>query len=388
MVRKLSAAILFASFLSAAAGAEDPAVRYLSAQGQAPADYVLAKLRDHRVVILGEAHWLRHDAELILDLVPRLASAGVEALALEVFPASSQAEIDRIVGAEAWDPAAALSVLRAAGWPYREHLDLLHAAWEHNAKQPPGGKRLQLIALGPGSDWRERLLPRGEDYDQFMARLVLGFLRQPSRRVLVYSGLHHAFTHYYQPELPRARRVERFMDRMGNILWRELGEEVFLILLPAPWQCREGVAEDWLRCLPLHGAVDCAAAQLGRPVGFDVVRSPFAELRITPDFLYAQGYPSLRLGDLADGYVWSRPIEDYRAVSLIPLSELAPDPESLAQIVANNPFADQKGLGRADLEALWTSEADRLREIQKSRGWQRLSGWREACASLPRSPSP
>ena len=42
-------------------------------------------------------------------------------------------------------------------------------------------------------------------------------------RLLVYCGAHHAFTRCYQPELPREQRVEAFMDRMGNRLWRARG---------------------------------------------------------------------------------------------------------------------------------------------------------------------
>ena len=44
----------------------------------------------------------------------------------------------------------------------------------------------------------------------------------------------------HQPELPRDQRVERFMDRMGNILWRERGQDVFLITLHRPWMYRAG----------------------------------------------------------------------------------------------------------------------------------------------------
>ena len=368
--RGLALAALLAAFLPAAAGGQPGAADFLQTRGQAPTDYVLSKLKDHRVVLLGENHWLRHDVQLVIDLVPRLRSAGVDALAIETLPASSQATIDRMIAAEAWDAPAALCVLRQAAWPYREYLEILHAAWR---------AKLKVIALGPGEDWRERLLPKGDDYDHFMARLVLDALKTPGTRVLVYSGLHHAFSRYHQPEMPRAERVEKFMDRMGNVLWRELGEDVFTIALAVPWQCREGTGEKWGRCLPVGGAVDCAASVLGRPVGFDVAGSPFAALPIPRSFYYGLGYPALRLEDFADGYVWTRPVEEVQGVGLIPLSEFAPDAASLAEVLAHNPVSDRKDLGRAELEPLWTAEAERLRDLQKSFGWQGLAGWRKAC---------
>jgi hypothetical protein len=45
-------------------------------------DYVLEKLARHRIVLLGEGHWIRHDAELVAALVPRLAERG-SVLAME-----------------------------------------------------------------------------------------------------------------------------------------------------------------------------------------------------------------------------------------------------------------------------------------------------------------
>jgi len=356
--------------------AVDP-VQYLQSQGQAPADYILSRLRDHRVVLVGEGHWVRHDVELVAGLVPRLPASGAGALALEVFPASTQDALDRLVTSGSWDAPAALRVLRTAAWPYREYLEILHAVWAFNRALPPGAARLKALALGPGEDWREKLLPQGQTYDTFMARIVLEHLRSSGGRILVYAGGRHAFTRYYQGEIPRAQRVERFMDRMGNILWRALGEDVFLISLHTPWQCRAG--GDWSHCLPFGGAVDCAAAALGRPVAFDVAASPFAELRITAEFSYGLGYPAPRFEDVTDGYVWSRPVESYQGVELIPLAELAPDAESLAEVARNNPFSDQKTLDRAGLEALWKEEAARLLDLPLSSGWQPLTGWRGRC---------
>jgi hypothetical protein len=167
------------------------------------------------------------------------------------------------------------------------------------------------------------------------------------------------------------------MDRMGNVLWRELGEEVFLVTLHRPWQCRAG--ETWTRCLPVDGLIDCAAAAAGRPAGFDIVGSPFAEARIAPNFLYAMGYPSPRLVDITDGWVWSRAIEAYEGVSLIPLAEFAPDAASLEYVSQHNPFSDKKGLGRAEIERLWDEERAALGDLQASFGWKVLAGWQQRC---------
>jgi hypothetical protein len=329
------------------------------------------------VVILGEHHWVRHDVALVRDLVPRLRAAGVIALAVEVFPASEQEAIDRLVTAEAWDAPGATAVLRAGEWPYREYGEILQAAWAANRARPAGSPTLRVLGLGPGADWRERLLPRGEDYDGFMAKRVLDQLWAGDGRVLVYCGVHHAFTRYYQPELPRERRVEAFMDRMGNRLWRARGEEVFLVTLHRPVRCRKG--DGFEACLPLDGAVDCAASRLDHPVGFDVVGSPLAELRFPVDTYYALGYPSLRFGDITDGYIWTQPIETYQGMSVVPLAEYAPDAKALGEVRARNPLSDDRNVGDDELARLWRQEEQEQRAFPASRGWTFLFGWREQC---------
>lgn len=337
--------------------------------GQAPVDYVLATAQRHRVVILGEFHWIRHDAALVRDLVPKLAGAGIGTLAVEVFPASEQDRIDRLLAAPAWDPAGAMAVLRAGAWPYREHLQILEAAWAANRSAP-----LRLLALGPGEDWRSVLLPQGRTYDSFMADKVAA---AAGGRVLVYCGLNHGFTRYQQPEMPRGARVEAFMDRMGNLLRRRFGEEVFLVLLHRPWQRRAG--RDWEYVLPLEGRIDCAADG-GPPRGFDIAGSAWAEARISPDHYFGLGHPAMRLVDLADGYIWTAPVERTRLATLIPLAEFAPDPAALAEVAANCPFSDRPGPDRAALQALWDKEADGQGDYLRKFRMEALRGWRKGCS--------
>jgi hypothetical protein len=377
MALRRIAAVMLACAATVASGAQaNRDVEFLRTRALAPADYVVSKFADHRVVVLGEAHRIRHDVELVLALVPRLPAAGVDTLAVEMFPASEQSRVDRVVAAERWNEAEAMAVMRAASWPYREYLEILRAAWTVN-RAAPASARLRVLALGPGDDWRDRLLPAGKTYDGFMAELVAAALARPGRRVLVYCGAHHAYTRYHQPETPRDRRVDRFTDRMGNMLWREFGEDVFTIAFHRPWQCNVG--SGWGRCLPLDGRIDCAAAAVGRAVGFDVAGSPFADAAVGPDVVYAMGYPSLRLVDMTDGYVWTAPLEAYRGVTLIPLPEFAPDAASLAYVSAHDPFSDTKGLGRAELERLWADEQKGLADVVASFGWNDLASWRSRC---------
>jgi hypothetical protein len=339
-----------------------------------PEAYVLSKLASHRVVFFGESHWVADEVELVAELVPRLADVGTRTLAVEVFPAGMQEQLDRVVGGAEWDEPGAMAVLRAAEMPHGEYLDIIQAVWRLNRERGPGA--LALVAMGPGPDWRETL-PPGEDYETFMADRIRRALEARGGSVLAYMGLHHAFTRYVQPESTEDGRAWRFMVRAGNTLWWEMGETVFALGTHHPVQCRKGDA--WGFCLPFDGAIDCAADRAERAAfGFDVAGSPFAELRFDPGVIYAAGYPDLRFVDFIDGWVRFAPVDDLRQTRVIPIHEYAPDETSLAAVRKANPF-DGRELSQEDLESLWLEHTvSRSQPILENR-WKGVPGWRDAC---------
>ncbi|HUP47706.1 MAG TPA: ChaN family lipoprotein [Thermoanaerobaculia bacterium] len=220
-----------------AAGGNGDLKLWLESHGRPPVEYLLSAFDDHRLVIAGEGHWIRHDAELIAAAVPRLAGKGVGILAAEMFPADEQERIDRLVVAEEWNQADAVTVLRAAAWPYRQYLDILRAAWKTNQGAPGA---IRIVAFGPPSDFRER----GIDPDEFMAQRILEEIG-PRDRALVYAGLHHGFTRYEQPTILDNGRVDGFMVRMGGVLRQRLDDDVFLVVLHRPFWC--GSPPRWTR---------------------------------------------------------------------------------------------------------------------------------------------
>jgi heme-binding uptake protein ChaN (Tiki superfamily) len=351
MPSPLAALVLAAALPLVPDGMQD----FLRQQGKPPADYLLSKLDDHRIVIVGESHWQRSDAELIGGIVSELRRLRVT-LAMEFFPASSQADIDALISAPEWNRALANDIMRAGDWPYLQYRDILHQAWE--ASRSPGAP-MSVLALGPPANWREQ----GIRYDAFMAERVRGYAADDEHRVLVYCGMHHGFTHYLQVERLRNGRATEFMDRMGNILWRQFGQDVFLVALHKPDGC--GAAGDAFAklCAPLDGTIDCAAARNGgAAVGFDILGSPIAERKLDAKSFYAAGHPLLRMVDLVDGYVWQLPVEDMTMVELIPLGEYAP---------AQAEDREQR--------AAWAKRGEDLANPRKRPSWSSLSDWRAKC---------
>jgi hypothetical protein len=133
---------------------------------------------------------------------------------MEFFSYENQEKLDRLVSDPEWNVALANEVLRDAEWTYIEYRDILEAAWKANQTALPTPP-VKVIALGPPRDFRARKI----GYDVTMAQRVKDYLTDGSKRVLVYCGMHHAFTRYLQVERREGGRATEFMDRFGNILW-------------------------------------------------------------------------------------------------------------------------------------------------------------------------
>jgi hypothetical protein len=367
---------LILSGVVAAQRSDDSTIaRYLRERSQTPVEYVISKAATHRITVIGEGHWLKQDVNLVEALIPQLQKADID-LASELFPASEQTVIDNLITTSSWNEQTANAVMRSASWPYREYRDLLRAAWSVNQNAQ---RKIKIVALGPPEDWRNSLLPRGITYESFMADLVNKHVSETRRRVVVYCGMHHAFTRYYQAELDNAGNARAYMDRMGNILSRRFGQQVFLIALHKPVWCGNPAAPSYSYCLPFTGRLDCEASKVGRSIGFDVIGSPLADLRFPSDDYYSYGHSDLRFVDYTDGYIWSGPIESFQSVAIIPLNEYATDSIAMKQVTQSNPFNDEKAVSAERLAEIWAQQTETIRDLLANRKWKHLVDWKRRC---------
>jgi hypothetical protein len=160
-----------------------------------------------------------------------------------------------------------------------------------------------------------RAVWQGSGEDQW-ARVILDAV-EAGEKVLVYSGIHHAFTEYRQPIVRDGKFL--YFDRSlrcGNHVYDTLGKRAVTVFLHAPWTGQAGYDADMVH--PADGVIDALMLAVGpHPVGFDVASGPFGELRIE-DAVYRHGYEDFKLSNFCDGWIYTRPISEFEGVTPIP----------------------------------------------------------------------
>ena len=308
-------------------------LEYLQTHFQNPEEYIINKFKDHDIVFLGEFHRIRHDPELVQHIVPLLYRHGIYNLGMEFACRRDQALIDSLVTAPDYDQSVTNRILAdfIATWGYQDYADIFKAVWQLNRSLPDSVRKFRLVGLNAFNNWSlvkteaDRRDPKilakvhAEGYgDSVMAETVLREIVAKKEKALIYCGLHHAFTQYHQPmyDAQKDSIVDFFQDRLGLRVFKAIGRRAFTISLHAPWN--DPKYEKFV--YPLNGAIDALMKEIGDrfyPVGFDTRNTPFGELTDTAS-IYQVGYPDFKLADFCDGYIFQKPISQYRTVTPIP----------------------------------------------------------------------
>jgi hypothetical protein len=82
--------------------------QYIIEHHKTPEEYVVGKFTTHDIVFLGEYHRIKHDVELVHNLIPLLYENGVYNLGIEFANYIDQADIDRLITADSVQSVAVL----------------------------------------------------------------------------------------------------------------------------------------------------------------------------------------------------------------------------------------------------------------------------------------
>ena len=297
-----------------------PFVTYLKNNWLTPEDYVINKFMDHDYVIIGEYHYIKHDVDLVKSLIPKLYENGIYNLALEFGAYPYQYLVDSLLNLPQFDRKLAQKIIfnSQADWPYQEYIDIYEEAWKVNHSASSDTNVFRILNAGYTFDPCKNGLERfgGHDPDVYMADNILREIVSKNEKALIYSGAHHAFTKYRQPnysfELDTLFGLNN--SRMGNVLYDTLQDRVFNIYLHAPWISAGGFDEPTV--LPVMGVIDSIMQYFQyKPVGFDVYDSSFGKLTSNNTY-YAFGYEEFNLGMFCDGYIYQGEFKDYESATL------------------------------------------------------------------------
>ena len=306
---------------------------YLDAHHRSPEAYIAGKFKDHDVVFVGEYHCIKHDGILIQKVIPLLYENGVHVLATEFARREDQPLIDSLMALPEYDESIAHEVMfrQFLHHPYQEYADIFRAGWELNHGIPADAPRFRIVGINDSPDWSYVKTRADRDNDDIKRKVWHGqsermwadvILAEVSagEKVLVYCGMHHAFTEYQMPVVntQTGEFIRLYNERVGNYVYGEIGKRAITISLHHPWYDTH-ISEPAVYAT--GGMIDAVMKALGPdayPVGFDTKGTPFGELPAGEGCLYVIGHEGLTLGDWCDGYVFTKPISEYEGMTPIP----------------------------------------------------------------------
>jgi hypothetical protein len=310
--------------------AQSEAQSYLKTHYMTPEEYVASKFATSDIVLLGEFHWVKHDPLFVQSMIPILQRRGVHNLAIEFARRVDQPLIDTLLTAPKYDEGLARRIIMQefVHWGFKEYVDLFKVAWKVNRRLKPGETPFRILGINNAPDWsvmktradmtqENRLKALHGEGPKDYAQVIIDSVLHRGQKALVYSGNHHAFTHYEQPVVINGKFIRKDPDRMGHYLWEAAPTRVFLIVLHHPWPGITGY--DSKRVLPAGGAIDRIVRTLGpkyKRVGFDLRATPLGKLQDSTS-VYSRGYEPFTLDEFADGYVYLGPVSEFEPVTVI-----------------------------------------------------------------------
>ncbi len=350
-----------------------------------PEEYLGDVCGRHQIVMLGDQIGVSQHLHFLAGALSELADNGVANVAWEYTNSRRQDDLDALVGASEWDDRACADLfvdLLGAGFGYREYANVLRAVWEHNQgeqRRKTDRRPIRMVALGLPTYVENPELLDGRsaaeeglrnwwlgghyrDMSAFHAASVLtSEVLRPGERALVYMNVAATTT-----------RLVEWVDGMpttsvGNLLWRWMGDGCRRVVFHgaiADTAATERVEELVARSPEGRGSTDIR-------FGLDVAASALGSIAMSEVRGSLDGTDSsLRLRDIADGYLYVGPRETWAPTTLVD------------QLITDDNFASAEARYRAldpRAEPYSREELEAMRHI----GQQELT---EAWPALPEPP--
>ncbi|KEO73047.1 hypothetical protein EL17_15665 [Anditalea andensis] len=311
-------------------------VKSIKSHSLSPEQYIVEKFRTHQVIFIGENHFIKEQVELIKDLIPVLYENGVYNLGTEFIRYSDTGMINELISGSTYSEELARQITFNSvwHWGYQEYLDIYKAAWELNSKLAVDAPRFRIFGIEDDMDFSfvqseedysnpdimKKVFKSKGDFEEnegYSAYAVDKEVIEKSQKALIHCGIHHAFTGYLQPIIKDKTLIGYEKERMGNLVKNKLGDRTMTVFIHGPWYDRNGYDN---QVLPLDGVLDSLfSIRENRhvyPFGIDTKGTLLGELKGI-NAVYQYGYTDFSLRDFCDGYIFLKPINEYRTVTPI-----------------------------------------------------------------------
>jgi len=288
-------------------------------------DYVVAKLKQHDLVMIGEPHG--HVGPIFLqDVIRRCYEDNViKYVFLEFGNFRDQPKVEKFLQSSEYHPELVTEVLRNfvnTGWGVQEYFDIFKLIYNENQKQPRGN-RVEIVVVNGPADLRdaartraklleESLMPRAEktsvvswfgvsgaDRDRFMSDVIEAYCLRSRDKGVYFAGSGHV-----SKALMQMGSGGRRCFGVGGLLSRLYPGRVFCITLPqSPHLWQTGDHPQYFEKL---------SKKAGRRVGLDTADCS-ADLRLASQ-VYEAGVP---LAEAYDGIIVID-MDDNDQITLIP----------------------------------------------------------------------
>jgi hypothetical protein len=293
-------------------------IAWLNENGKSPKEYILEKISQHQVIVFGEVHQLSNYLVFLNNSIPDLYKSGIRIIAMEVCQKSDNQLLEKLVTSKEYNNQLALEIARHQpwlSWGFKDYWDVLKAVWSFNRNLNPNQEKIKVIGLecmtdtpsfslvlnsddGRPSPFYEkfrflrtiRTLPNIGYREELMAKEIEDQIITKNKKGIVWVGSAHSYLNFKQPFAQKGR--------MSYILHKKYGDKIFQIFLHF---------NDYSQLIANFLETVIHKSKL-KQIGFDVISSPFAEIRDSSDDNF-KNRSMIDFADIARGYIYIVPID-------------------------------------------------------------------------------
>jgi hypothetical protein len=294
---------------------------------QEPIEYVLGKLKDHDLIMIGERHWVREEPTFIQNLIKRcFEKNAINAVFLEFGNFEDQGKIDVFMDSAQYDPKPVIDVLRNSyefGWGYQEYFDIFKLIYNENRKRPPS-ERIKLVLVDPSFDgvnlwshlteclklspllYKQKTSMVGSLYDAITDRdrYMADVIEMYRYEMNLVKGIYYAGGSHIRKDLQKKGYGRRYFSA-GGILARKYPGRVCCLTFhnsPEYWQNASDF-NDFEELFKSHG----------KSFAVDTKGSPIGQIRLKSDV----AQEGVELYEAFDGYIMLNRDKDYQPCALV-----------------------------------------------------------------------